>query len=341
MNNKKESRERKKINKTIEKIEKNNNVKIFIFVIIFVLIISSILYCIFKNRKPDVSNNKYVTFESNNIEYKTEYKMNDDNKKYLLFTIENVDECSENIEFINKKVDNDNNLNIYFDFKYSCGVCASYDKTFEIPINDNENINEIEAYYRVVSTEECNPDIVYKPIIYIYPTKEMDLTIKLKNDKLLTHTYPKYNDSWNIHVDTVGNIYDYKTNRNYYALYWEAIDNNEINMNEGFVVEGKDTIKFLEEKLEYLGLNEREINEFIVYWIDKLENNKYNYIRFRCTEEVNKFMPLEFSVNPDTLIRVIMDYKPLNEKINIKEQELEKTIRNGFTVVEWGGRKIN
>ena len=31
-NNKKESRERKNNNKTIKKIEKNNNVKIFIFV---------------------------------------------------------------------------------------------------------------------------------------------------------------------------------------------------------------------------------------------------------------------------------------------------------------------
>ena len=52
-------------------------------------------------------------------------------------------------------------------------------------------------------------------------------------------------------------------------------------------------------------------------------------------------MPLEFSEKPDTLIRIIMDYKPLNEKINVKEQELESTIRNGFTVVEWGGRKLN
>lgn len=176
--------------------------------------------------------------------------------------------------------------------------------------------------------------------MYIYPTEEMDLTVKLKNNKLLTHTYPKYNDAWNIHVKTNGEIYDYNTNRSYYALYWEAIDNTKINTNEGFVVEGKNTIKFLEDKLEYLGLNKMEINEFIVYWIDKLENNKYNYIRFRNTNEVNNYMPLEFSKKPDTLIRIIMDYKPLKEKINVKEQVLEKNTRSGFTVVEWGGRKI-
>ena len=48
-------------------------------------------------------------------------------------------------------------------------------------------------------------------------------------------------------------------------------------MKTGFVVEGKDTIKFLEEKLKQLGLTDKEADEFIIYWLPKLENNKYNY----------------------------------------------------------------
>ena len=340
MKKKKESKERKKINKTTKRLEKNSNKKVFILLIILVIIVSIILYLTLRNINSDISKIKYVTFESNNIQYKKEYTTKENGTKYLLFTIKGINECGEDVEFIKKEIDDNGDLKLYFDFKYSCGVCAPYDRTFEIPI-DNENINNVQTYYRVVSREKCDPNISYKPIIYIYPDKEMDLTIKLKNDKLLTHTYPKYSGSWNIHVDTDGNIYDYKTNKNYYALYWEAFDNSEINMNEGFVIEGKDTINFLEEKLKYLGLNDREINEFIIYWIDKLENNKYNYIRFRCTEEVNNYMALEFNEKPDTLIRIIMDYKPLNEKINVKEQELEKATRNGFTIVEWGGRKLN
>ena len=71
-----------------------------------------------------------------------------------------------------------------------------------------------------------------------------------------------------------------------------------------------------------------------------MEENKYNYIRFRQTEEVNNFMPLEVSEKPDTLIRVIMDFKGLDEKIEVREQQLTKTERKGFVVVEWGGRKI-
>lgn len=315
-------------NKSANEKLKNNKKKVVILLLVLVIIAS--LYFLISN----IIMSKYKTFESDNIVYTV-----DKNEDYILFTMPGASNCSEEIKLVKNKIDSDNNLNLYFDFKYKCGLCGEEDEIFKIPTK-GKTINEVKAYYRVKSIENCNQNISYKPIMYIYPTEEMDLTVKLKNNKLLTHTYPKYNDAWNIHVKTNGEIYDYNTNRSYYALYWEAIDNTKINTNEGFVVEGKNTIKFLEDKLEYLGLNKMEINEFIIYWIDKLENNKYNYIRFRNTNEVNNYMPLEFSKKPDTLIRIIMDYKPLKEKINVKEQVLEKNTRSGFTVVEWGGRKI-
>ena len=52
-------------------------------------------------------------------------------------------------------------------------------------------------------------------------------------------------------------------------------------------------------------------------------------------------MPIEITPSPNTMIRIQMDYKPLKEIINIKEQRLEKTKREGFTMVEWGGSIIN
>lgn len=315
-------------NKSANEKLKNNKKKVVILLLVLVIIAS--LYFLISN----IIMSKYKTFESDNIVYTV-----DKNEDYILFTMPGASDCSEEIKLVKNKIDSDNNLNLYFDIKYKCGLCGESDEIFKIPTK-GKTINEVKAYYRVKSIENCNQNISYKPIMYIYPNEEMDLTVKLKNNNLLTHTYPKYNDAWNIHVKTNGEIYDYNTNRSYYALYWEAIDNTKINTNEGFVVEGKDTIKFLEDKLEYLGLNKMEINEFIVYWIDKLENNKYNYIRFRNTNEVNNYMPLEFSKKPDTLIRIIMDYKPLKEKINVKEQVLEENTRSGFTVVEWGGRKI-
>ena len=72
----------------------------------------------------------------------------------------------------------------------------------------------------------------------------------------------------------------------------------------------------------------------------KLETNKFNLIRFRQTEEVNEYMPLNISKTPDTLIRVLMDFKGLDEKIEVRPQELTSTERKGFVVVEWGGRTL-
>ena len=57
-------------------------------------------------------------------------------------------------------------------------------------------------------------------------------------------------------------------------------------------------------------------------------------------DEINQNMPLDFSVKPDTLIRILMTYKGLDKKINVVEQKLEKVERNGFVAVEWGGTEI-
>lgn len=184
------------------------------------------------------------------------------------------------------------------------------------------------------------PLTVDKPIIYIYPKEETKVNIKLLNSSLLTTSYPKYNDSWNVIAQPDGMLKDIETNRNYYGLYYEGKRHNVTMKNDGFVVKGDETIKFLEEKLEILGLNEREINEFIIYWLPRLENNRYNYIRFETIEEIENYMPLEITPKPDTIIRIVMDFKPLNEKIKIKEQKLLSQNRVGYTVVEWGGSEI-
>lgn len=181
---------------------------------------------------------------------------------------------------------------------------------------------------------------IKKPIIYIYPTEKSKLTIKLNNDEKILYSYPKYDKSWELIVDINSNIYDLKTKRNYYALFWEGKDDTIINEKEGFVVPGNETRTFLEEKLEYLGLNEKELNEFIIYWLPKLEKNKYTYIRFRTKEEIESYNKLIVNHKVDTLIQVYMDFKPLNKKINVIEQKLEKNERFGFTIVEWGGREL-
>ena len=89
-----------------------------------------------------------------------------------------------------------------------------------------------------------------------------------------------------------------------------------------------------------MGLTERESEEFIVYWLPKLEKNKYNYIRFATMDEINKNMPLEINPSPDSVIRVLMTFKKLENPIDVQEQKVQTPNRTGFVAVEWGGTEI-
>ena len=182
----------------------------------------------------------------------------------------------------------------------------------------------------------------YKPIIYLYPEAETELTVKLGKPENITAAYPAYADGWHVSAQPDGMLKDLDTGRSLYALYWEGQAEVAAPMDEGFVVSGADTLTFLEEKLALLGLSEREAEEFIIFWLPQMQDNNYNLIRFEGMEEIDSDMPLDFSVKPDTLIRVMMAFKPLDEPIEISEQVLPETpVRNGFTAVEWGGRKVD
>lgn len=333
--------------------------KAFVVLFIFSFIIMLLFFIVRDNNKNNNNESDYVLLENSNLKYKyissyedymnfmdTEeitkndyykaYSLEDFKNQTYLFLVMPYDECGE--EFVDDKVEKNNNkYNVYLDMKYKCGVCAPSKRVLAYEV-DKEDL-DVKVYTKTISRESCDPNVAYKPIIYIYPTSDIDLKVTLGNKDNLLYTYPKYNDSWNVHVSIDGNIYDYNTKRNYYGLYWEGIDNHKLDLTTGFVVKGSDTVSFLEEKLAILGLNDYEINEFIIYWIDKLESNKYNFISFRNIDEIEKSMPLNFSIKPDTLIRIMMDFKPLDNYINVNEQQLNKVERKGFTVVEWGGTK--
>lgn len=217
-----------------------------------------------------------------------------------------------------------------------------------MPAGTKVTYKECYSYSEISNLENYNSKynptdipVVGKPVIYLYPEKKTQLTVKLGKKENITCSYPQYKDGWNVIAKPDGTLIDTETGRKLYSLYWEGIHTEEPDTTEGFVVKGSDTIKFLEEKLETLGLNEFEAEEFIIYWLPKMQNNKYNYIRFATMDEINKSMPLEFSTKPDTVIRILMQYKALDSEIEVKEQQLSTPERRGFTVVEWGGTELD
>lgn len=178
-----------------------------------------------------------------------------------------------------------------------------------------------------------------KPVIYFYPTEKTDVSVNLKLDGKITCTYPEINKGWNVTAYPDGKVINKADVKEYSYLYWEGESNTKYDMSKGFVVKGEDTVKFLQEKLSYMGLSPREYNEFIVYWLPQMQNNKYNLITFQGKAYTDS-AKLEISPKPDSMLRVFMAYKPLNKLIDIEEQKLETFERKGFTVVEWGGCEI-
>jgi hypothetical protein len=188
---------------------------------------------------------------------------------------------------------------------------------------------------------DCEPrEKDKKPVIYLYPTEQTDVSVIVKLNGKLTCTYPEYGEGWNITAYPDGKIINLSDGREYSYLYWEGVTGTEYDFSKGFVVKGEDTASFLQEKLAYLGLTPKEYNEFIVYWLPQMQNNTYNLITFQ-NDAYTENAVLEITPKPDSILRVFMAYKPMNEYIEIEEQKLSQFERKGFSVIEWGGTCVD
>lgn len=212
--------------------------------------------------------------------------------------------------------------------------------TYENTYYDSET-HKIEVDMLTVSESdfEIDPNADYKPVIYLYPKEESEINVTLDYNGTLTSTYPAYNNGWTVTASPDGTLLD-ANGREYYCLFWEGESDVRYDFTEGFCVKGEDTATFLEDALAKLGLSEREANEFIIFWLPQMENNAYNLISFQSDVYTDN-AKLTVTPTPDTVIRVFMAWQALDEEKAIKPQNLTAPERDGFTVIEWGGAKVN
>ena len=183
-----------------------------------------------------------------------------------------------------------------------------------------------------------NEPVSEKPVLYLYPEEETEVTVTLDLDGVLTSAYPDYGEGWSVTAAPDGTLTD-GNGREFYCLFWEGAVETEYDFSAGFCVAGEDTAAFLEEALASLGLTAREVNEFLIYWLPRMEDHPYNLIAFQ-TDSYTSAAGLTISPSPDTLIRVFMAWKGLEQQVEIPAQQLEAVERKGFTAVEWGGAEI-
>ncbi|HOA00552.1 dockerin type I domain-containing protein [Ruminococcus sp.] len=189
---------------------------------------------------------------------------------------------------------------------------------------------------------EFKYELIDKPVIYLYPEEETDVHVELElTESRLSTTYPRYNGGWDITAYPGGSLLNKADGTHHRYLFWDSVDcTTRFDLSKGFCVAGADTESFLKEKLTYMGLTEDEMNEFIVYWLPRMEHNAYNLITFQGKAYTDT-AKLDITPSPDSMLRVFMAYRPLEDSVDIEPQQLETFERKGFAVVEWGGTELS
>ncbi len=211
----------------------------------------------------------------------------------------------------------------------------------EVHFNKLERPQDSSGNIRIIADNILLYSPVDKPVIYLYPEDTTVCSVKVELNGSLTCTYPEHGDNgWQNFTAHPNGTLVFPDGKQYYALYWEGIQNTQWDFTKGFCVRGTDTAKFLEWALEKQGLTQREANEFIIYWLPLMQNNPYNVISFQA-ESYTDGAILNITPSPDSVLRVFMAYYPSDVAVDIPPQDLQSTPRQGFTVVEWGGSCTN
>ena len=219
---------------------------------------------------------------------------------------------------------------------HSDNICSG-DKVI-VKIDSIEGTNKFTIKASSIILDE--PIKYYKPVIYLYPEEDTLCSVKVDLDGKLTCTYPDHgNDGWQDFVAHPDGTLIFPDGKEYYCLYWEGVANMTPDFSKGFCVKGEDTAEFLSDILLEIGLTAREANEFIIYWLPLLQKNEYNLISFQ-RDSYTDTADLIINPEPDSLLRVYMVSKPLDSYTEIEPQVFDGFVRDGFTVVEWGGSII-
>lgn len=186
-------------------------------------------------------------------------------------------------------------------------------------------------------------DATGKPVIYLYPSEPTSVQVALDYKGTLTTTYPQITDGqWTVLAEPDGTLT--MNDRQFGYLFWEGLSplTQTFDFSEGFSVARADYISFLEEKLTLLGLNEMEQDDFITYWLPRMNASKWSTVRF-LTDEYENMASLEITPQPNHIIRVFMLVQGSDHFINLSEQTLAvySEGRDGFSAVEWGGTLVH
>lgn len=208
-----------------------------------------------------------------------------------------------------------------------------------------------------------------KPAVYLYPESKQLVNVRVYPRGELTYTDPVYDPikGWTVNSYPNGKLdlaFSSQSSaiRQYDYLYYETkLRDDEIKKpQEGWVVKGssvkgqgsgelhqassikhqekmKNMEELFDEILPKLGLNEREKKDFENYWLSKLPESPYYFVGLVDKAQRDYLEALVVTPAPETSIRFSLFFEMLDQPKVVQEPQITTPVRNGFTLVDWGG----
>jgi len=233
-----------------------------------------------------------------------------------------------------------------FQFQYTTNYYEIYSEIYQLK---GGTVTGFDVIFDDATTEV----ICDKPVIYVYPDKTQSVNIQLSVQGTLGFTYPTYyipnnSDSatpgWSFTADPDGTIH--QNGKEYNYLFWDArvpFSAERPMETTGFVVQRDSLTAFFERNLTAMGLNAREQQDFITYWVPLMQKYGKSFVHFRFNEDYNSIATISITPKPANLFRVFMTWEDGSSMnfAKIKPQTIPSVKREGFTVIEWGGSDVS
>ncbi len=126
-----------------------------------------------------------------------------------------------------------------------------------------------------------------KPVIYLYPTKAENVSVKLAPVGGFTKTEPAYGNGWNVFAQPNGVLTNLADKLTYPYLFWEGSGGAYQTPDKGWSVARADVHSFLVSKLATLGLNQKETADFLEFWEPRMQGSPYYFITFLGNQAMN------------------------------------------------------
>lgn len=169
------------------------------------------------------------------------------------------------------------------------------------------------------------------PNLYLYPpeTITVDVSLGFPVGGHVTVSEPPYEDGWRVQVDPQGWI----DNEHGYLFYETSVP-QRATTDEGWLLDGANLERDLRRLLSRQGFVGREIDDFIDFWVPRLEGAPWFAV---YPQDAAALVTLTIDPPPDQIRRVLFLIRPLRAPLSLQPpRDLGPLYREGFVALEWG-----